>query len=95
MGVKTTNNKKLSPATVLMHEAEHGVGYESNPSKYLSDVRTPTGDSYDNQEEKRVITGAEQSVAGKLGEISKGETTRTDHRGTRYDTKGPTTTEQK
>ncbi len=57
-----------SAALGLAHEIDHKVGGLRNPK--------PTGDAYDNTEEKRVITGSETKIARELG-----EPTRTDHRG--------------
>jgi hypothetical protein len=48
----------------------------------------PSEDAYDNLEEKRVITGSEQTTAKKLGEIKESEITLIDHRGRFYETKG-------
>jgi hypothetical protein len=58
-----------SAALGLAHEIDHAVGGQKNPR--------PTGDAYDNTEERRVITGTETRIAKDLG-----EPTRTDHRGT-------------
>ena len=57
-----------SAALGLAHEIDHAVGGQRNPR--------PTGDAYDNTEERRVITGTETRIAKDLG-----EPTRTDHRG--------------
>ncbi|EFA44263.1 RHS repeat-associated core domain protein [Hallella bergensis DSM 17361] len=94
MGVLTSSDKKMSPTTVLNHEADHTLQYLKNPDKYAQDSKTFDPD-YDDKEEMRVITGSEQKTALALGEISAGEVTRTDHKGVPYITKSPTTTETK
>ena len=94
MGVLTSSDKKMSPATVLNHEADHTLQYLKNPDKFAQDSKTLDPD-YNDKEEMRVITGSEQKTALALGEISAGEVTRTDHIGIPYITKSPTTTEAK
>ena len=94
MGVLTSSDKKISPAAVLNHEADHTLQYLKNPDKFAQDSKTLDPD-YDDKEEMRVITGSEQKTALALGEISAGEVTRTDHIGIPYITKSPTTTEAK
>ena len=58
-----------SAALGLIHEIDHAVNGQKNPK--------PTGDGYQNTEEKRVITGSETKIAKELG-----EPTRKDHFGT-------------
>ena len=58
-----------SAALGLLHELDHRMNGLANPK--------PTGDAYDNTEEKRVITGLETTVAKQLH-----EPVRFDHRGT-------------
>jgi hypothetical protein len=94
MGMLTTNGIEMSPATILNHEADHALQEIKNPKQKQID-RGAKIPYYDNLEEKRVITSSEQETARKHGEIEKGQVTRTDHRGTLYETKGPTTTESK
>lgn len=94
MGVLTSSDKKMSPAAVLNHEADHTLQYLKNPDKFAQDSKTLDPD-YSDKEEMRVITGSEQKTALALGEISAGEVTRTDHIGIPYITKSPTTTEAK
>ena len=94
MGVLTSSDKKMSPAAVLNHEADHTLQYLKNPDKFAQDSKTLDPD-YNDKEEMRVITGFEQKTALALGEISAGEVTRTDHIGIPYITKSPTTTEAK
>jgi RHS repeat-associated protein len=92
MGMTTNNAIDVSPATLLNHESDHALEGLINPEQKKIDKSTPDA-QYGNKEEKRVITGSEQDTAKKLGEIKEGEVTRTNHDGTGYDTKGPTTTE--
>lgn len=94
MGMITNKGIEVSPATILNHEADHAKQELLNPSQKKVDKNTPDA-QYGNKEEKRVIEGSEQETAKKLGETKKGEVTRTDHEGTGYETKGPTTTEWK
>jgi hypothetical protein len=94
MGAMTTNGIELSPTTILNHEADHANQGIYHPNEKKVDKKTPDS-QYGNKEEKRVIEGSEQETAKKLGEIKEGEVTRTDHEGTGYETKGPTTTEWK
>ena len=94
MGVLTSSDKKMSPAAVLNHEADHTLQYLKNTDKFAQDSKTLDPD-YNDKEEMRVITGSEQKTALALGEISAGEVTRTGHIGIPYITKSPTTTEAK
>lgn len=91
-GLLTNNGHILSPATVLNHEADHALQSTKNPSKFKADVGTKDA-SYENLEEKRVITGSENETATALGEIKSPEATRDDHFGTVVETTGPTSTE--
>lgn len=93
-GLLTNNLVSLSPTSVLNHEIDHALQHDQNPDKQKTDGKTQDA-KYDNKEEKRVIEGSEQETAKKLGEIRKGETTRTNHGGTTYETTGPTKTERK
>ena len=65
----------LSPATNLDHEADHQLRRVNNKAQYVKGRKTPDK-SYDNKEEKRVITGRQQKVAHALGEIKPGQVTR-------------------
>ena len=94
MGAITNKGEILSPAAVLNHEADHANQYDKNSDQYSKDRKTKDA-QYDNKEEKRVIEGSEQDTAHKTGETKEGDVTRTDHKGTPYETKGPTTTEGK
>ena len=84
---------KLSPASVLNHETDHALVAVTNPTQHAETSKPGSDPQYDTKEEKRVITGSEQTTAKKLGEIKDGEVTRTDHDGTSYQTTGPTTTQ--
>jgi RHS repeat-associated protein len=95
LGLLTNEGIVMSPTSVLNHEIDHALQFETNKGKYMRDLNTGTGDDYDNFEEKRVIIGSEQTTARKLGEIRVGEVTRTDHRGTLYETKGVKSAEGK
>jgi RHS repeat-associated protein len=95
LGLLTNEGIILSPTSVLNHEFDHALQYDVNKDQYIKDLNTMTGNSYDNLEEKRVITGSEQITAKKLGEIKEGEVTRTDHRGILYETKGVKSAEGK
>ncbi len=90
----TNELHELSPTTILNHEVDHALQHDQNPEQIVNDGNTPDPD-YGNLEEKRVISGSEQSTAKKLGEIKEGEVTRKDHGGTLYETTGPTSTEPK
>jgi RHS repeat-associated protein len=92
--VLTNELHELSPTTILSHEVDHALQFDQNPEQQKKDGATPDPD-YGNLEEKRVITGSEQTTAKKLGEIKEGEVTRKDHGGTLYKTTGPTSTEWK
>ena len=92
-GALLDNGVRLSPATVLNHEADHALQDAENPRQLLKDSKT-TDESYQNLEEKRVITGSEQRTALKHGEIKKGQVTRTNHKASYYRTKSPTSTEE-
>ena len=95
MGIFTTEGHILSPTSVLNHEVDHALQHDQKPKEYLEDRKKGSDAQYDTKEERRVITGSEQTTAKKLGEIKEGEVTRKDHKGTAYETKGPTTTEGK
>jgi RHS repeat-associated protein len=94
IGIETTNGTFLSPATVLNHELDHVNQKLYNSKQKEVDLKTKDS-KYGNKEEKRVIEGSEQDTAKKLGEIEKVQKTRTDHEGSFYETKGPTTTDFK
>ena len=66
--------------------------YIKNQQKIDKNTDDP---NYGNKEEKRVITGGEQTTAIKLGKIRKGEVTRNNHNGSLYETLSPISTEDK
>jgi hypothetical protein len=68
-GLEVTSKQGIQSAALgLVHEMDHEVNGQKNPQ--------PTGDGYENSEEKRVITGSETKIAHDLH-----EPTRTDHFG--------------
>jgi RHS repeat-associated protein len=77
-GMKVENGNIISPATALDHEGAHQLQRIKNKTQYDKDRKTPDN-NYTNKEERRVITGREQKVALALGEIKKGQVTRTNH----------------
>ena len=75
-GIETSKGT-LSPATVLEHEMDHGVQWQTNTVQYLKDrdVNKSPDPHFRSKEEKRVITGSEYKtgVANKeLRPIPKG-----------------------
>ncbi|NPD48216.1 RHS repeat domain-containing protein [Lentimicrobium sp. S6] len=80
-GIKTTDGIELSPATVLEHEADHAVDDEVGGTTQHQDRVDEENIKYDNNEEERVITGAEAKTAEANGEAKKGWV-RPDHKGT-------------
>ena len=91
VGCITNLGAILSPATILNHEADHALQGIENPTQKRVDINTKNS-KYDNLEEKRVITGSEKITAYRHGEIGKGEATRYDHKGQKYETTSPTST---
>jgi hypothetical protein len=79
--MRTAHGGRQSPALGLAHELDHAVEADRT-YRYLQDVELR---GYDNVEERRVITGSERHAARSLH-----EGTRSDHRGTCYRVKGPT-----
>ena len=74
-------------------QADHALLQLINP--FLKSILENTPDpNYGNLEEKRVTTGSEQKTARALGEITKDEVTRTDHRGFPYNTISPISTDE-
>jgi RHS repeat-associated protein len=78
LGIVTTNGTKLSPASVLNHEADHASDAIKDPAGHAARASTPDA-NYGNAEEKRVIQGTEQTTSVLLGETKQGQVTRTDH----------------
>lgn len=79
-GLLNTNGGSNSPAINLLHEAIHADRMISDLDGTAQNLRTPTGDNYDNMEEKTTIQEV-NTVAQQLpGEASN----RSDHRGSTY-----------
>ena len=76
----TTNDKILSPATILAHEFEHGVDAETDMNQYIKNSET-ADEQYGDKNERKLITEEEQEIAKRHGEIEEGEVTRQDHKG--------------
>ncbi|MBI2416889.1 MAG: hypothetical protein HYV28_03135 [Ignavibacteriales bacterium] len=93
-GIFTNSGKTISPATVLVNEADHAAAHISDAKKLIQRQKEKD-DNYGNKEEKRVITGSETETAKKLGEIGSSDVTREDHGGSLINTVSPTSTEQK
>ena len=63
-----TSKGTLSPATILEHEMDHGVDWQTNTIEHIKGQKT--SDSYfKNMEEKRVITGSEYKTGVANGEF--------------------------
>ena len=82
----TDENLLISPATILAHEMAHAVKFDAIENhvelqQYESSLEEIKNDPYGNLEERRVITGTEQNVAKKHGEIRLEQTTRFNHGG--------------
>ena len=84
-GLKTTEEKYLSPTTLLNHEIDHALEYDKSPNSYIKNIKlyndSHPDNLYNSPEEKRVITGSEQKTAKALGEIRDNEVTRIEHGG--------------
>lgn len=92
VGMLTQEGHKISPATILNHEADHALEFITSPKEMSKNINTKVK-KYKNKEEYRVITGSEQRTARALGEIGEDEITRQDHYGTFFPTHNPTSTE--
>ena len=80
--VLTDDNVVLFPATILAHEAKHGVQKDEMPAAIFDEKReVDNTNPYGNELEKEVITTIEQVAAQKHGDIEEGELTRMNHRG--------------
>jgi len=53
-----TSKRTLSPATILEHEMDHGVDWQTNTAEHIRDQGTKDS-HFENNEEKRVIIGSE------------------------------------
>ena len=93
-GLYTTGRNRLSPTTVLDHEAAHGDQDIHNPEQYAKDMKTDAG-VFTNEEEKRVIYGPETNTARALGEVGPNEYTRHDHLGIPFLAESPTSNREK
>ena len=76
--METDLGHTISPTTILAHELDHNEDATFHPEEHearrkIEDPQTR------NAEEKRVMTGSEQRVAEKLGEVKKGEKVRETH----------------
>jgi hypothetical protein len=90
MAVETKNGTIMSPATILGHEVDHALDDKKNHTEHVQNGVQGSDAQYDTKEERRVITGSEQTTALKHGDIKEGEVTRTDHQGTVRDAPDPT-----
>lgn len=93
-GLDTDGDSDLTATAILDHEIAHALGFIIDPVGYRK-RSVPNGTDYDNNEEKRVITGPEQQTARKLGLTKGKQVTRKNHRGSLYDTAGVNTTKRK
>lgn len=84
-----TETTVLSPATSVDHEFDHGIDDITSPDKHAERVSTPDN-QYDTKEERRVITGSEQTTARANGETKGNLPTRKNHRGRHVITTGVT-----
>ena len=86
--VQTNNHILISPATTLAHEADHAQKYdsvennndESAKQQFIASTLEGTDNTYKSEEERRVITGTEQTAARKHGEIRNDQVTRTSYK---------------
>ncbi len=81
------DGSKQTAALGLLHEQGHATEFARDPTRFAQNVGT-ANQRYDTAEEQRNITGLETRAAAVLG-----EGTRTDHGGTPYNAKGPTSIE--
>jgi hypothetical protein len=83
IGLKVSSNGIQSPATRLEHEIDHAVDEINHPTDHRNRRKTANS-QYDNEEEKRVITGSETETAK-----ANGECTRDDHKGLPFNVHSP------
>lgn len=57
-----TSKGTLSPGTILEHEMDHGVDWETNTTQHIKN-QGAKDEQFDNKEEKRVIMGSEYKTA--------------------------------
>jgi RHS repeat-associated protein len=67
MGLETSKGT-LSPATILEHEMDHGVEWQTNTIEHRKN-REMMDDHFGNKEEKRVIMGSEYKTGVANGEL--------------------------
>ncbi|WP_027449993.1 RHS repeat-associated core domain-containing protein [Xylanibacter brevis] len=80
-GLETTDGGRQSAATRLEHEFDHAVDNAKNGTKHR-ERRNTYNEDYSNEEEKRVILGAEKKTAE-----NNNESIRTNHGGFVFDTR--------
>ncbi len=100
VGLKTRNGEAFAPATALLHEAGHGERLINTDTETeidaLKNDAAPNGTNYDNNEEKRVVDNIETpyiNITNKNQPFNimvtpQQQGTRTNHRGTPYNTTG-------
>ena len=74
----TNEDKRLSPATTLNHEADHAL-QKLEMKDFDEKSQKGSDPEYDTVCDRLTIQGAEQRTALALGEIEEGEVTRKDH----------------
>ena len=89
-GAISDRNIVVSPSTIFAHEADHAISYLTDARAHSDRKNRLRDDSYDNDEEYRVITGSEQLMARANGEITGNQVTRNSHRHNRVITIGVT-----
>ena len=88
----TNEDKRLSPATTLNHEADHAL-QKLEMKDFDEKSQKGSDPEYDTVCDRLTIQGAEQRTALALGEIQEGEVTRKDHKAKEFDyTDDPTKT---
>lgn len=76
----TNEDKRLSPATTLNHEADHALQkLEMSEKEFEEKSKKGSDPDYGTVCDRLTIQGAEQRTALALGEIEEGEVTRKDH----------------
>lgn len=80
--ITTDRNVFLFPATILAHEAKHGVQKDTMDEKEFQEkLKKDDNNPYDRELEKEVITTTEQQAATEHGDKRKDELTRENHKG--------------
>lgn len=88
LGSQDENGKIISPATILEHEVDHAIGYETD-EHFMKNQVIGSDEQYNTKEERRVITGSEAKTAQANKEFPKGYV-RPSHKGTPVETYGVT-----